>query len=158
MQYEQKFLLAREREFTSLGGWGFFFPRCQSSLIFLVFGGKYQYVYIDLDTIRSETFPGLERYIFLSVLDSRELVFCRTDSQWQQQHRPWKRYASCVYTVSKLARQHREWNSVYSPWTMCYSWRDQWLQLGHRRTENWRTVVHIPKERWQSCNAFVKRN
>ena len=66
-----------EREFTSLG---VFSPRGQSSLIFFVFGGKYQYLCIDLDTIRSETFPGLERYIFLSVLDSRELVFCRAGS------------------------------------------------------------------------------
>ena len=78
MQYEQKFLLAREREFTSLGGWVF-----SSRPIFLDFfryGGKYQYLCIDLDTIRSETFPGLERYIFLSVYDSRELDFCRADS------------------------------------------------------------------------------
>ena len=75
-----------------------------------------------------------------------------------QQHRPRNRYASCVYTVSKLARQHRKRNSVHSPWTMCCSWKDQWLQLGHRRTENWRAVAHIPKERWQSGNAFVKRN
>ena len=25
--------------------------------------------------------------------------------------------------------------------------KNQWLQLGHRRTENWRAVAHIPKER-----------
>ena len=75
-----------------------------------------------------------------------------------QQHRPRKRYASCVYTMSKLARQYWERNSVHSPSTMCCSWKDQWLQLDHRRTENWRAVAHIPKERWILYNAFVERN
>ena len=56
-----------------------FSPRCQSSLIFFVFGGKYQYLCIDRDTSRSETFPGVERYIFLSVLIRVSCFFC-TDS------------------------------------------------------------------------------
>ena len=65
--------------------------------------------------------------------------FC-TDLWWQ------------LNTDQGRSTQHWERNSIHSPWTMCCSRKD------HRRTENWSAVAHIPKERWQSCNAFVKRN
>ena len=75
------------------------------------------------------------------------VLFCLFFAQiydGNQQHRPRKRYNCCVYTVSKLAWQHRKRNSIHSLWTTCCSWKDQWLQLDHQCTENWRAPHSSP--------------